>query len=181
MNNASEAPIAAITGANGYVGTIVAEALMAAGFEVRRLVRRPRPETTDHGYEISAGCSPDALKGVDLLIHCAYNFSATSRSEVWAANVYGTRSLMDLAVSTGVRRTIFVSSMSAYPGTRQIYGRGKLASELDAFARGMSGNSSRTDLWAWLGRHGRSTEKAYVASARAPRGPRCPPVHPSRG
>jgi nucleoside-diphosphate-sugar epimerase len=36
-----------------------------------------------------------------------------------------------------VRRTIIVSSMSAYAGTRQIYGRAKLASEADAFARGM--------------------------------------------
>ena len=138
MKNRPEAPKAAITGANGYVGSIVAEALTGAGFEVRRLVRRPRPGTSDHLYEIAAGCSPDALKGIDVLIHCAYDFLATSRAEVWAANVYGTRSLLDLAVSSGVRRTVFVSSMSAYPGTRQIYGRGKLASESDAFARGMS-------------------------------------------
>lgn len=72
-----------------------------------------------------------------MLIHCAYDFSVTSRSDVWDANVFGTRSLLDLAVSSGVRRTIFVSSMSAYPGTRQVYGRVKLASETDAFARGM--------------------------------------------
>ncbi len=41
------------------------------------------------------------------------------------------------AASNAVRRTIVVSSMSAYAGTRQIYGRAKLASETDAFARGM--------------------------------------------
>jgi nucleoside-diphosphate-sugar epimerase len=132
------APTAAITGANGYVGSIVTEALTAAGFETRRLIRRPLPGATDYEYEIGAGCSPDTLEGVDVLVHCAYNFTATSRSDVWASNVFGTRSLLDLAVSSGVRRTIFVSSMSAYPGTRQIYGRVKLASESDAFARGMS-------------------------------------------
>jgi nucleoside-diphosphate-sugar epimerase len=138
VNQEAEIPTAAITGANGYVGSIMAEALTAEGFQIRRLVRRPRPETTDHRYEITKGCPPDTLKGVDVLVHCAYDFSATSRTEVWATNVYGTRSLFDVAVSSGVRRTIFVSSMSAYPGTRQIYGRGKLASESDAFARGMT-------------------------------------------
>jgi nucleoside-diphosphate-sugar epimerase len=83
------------------------------------------------------GCLPEALRGVDVLVHCAYDFSATSRSEVWGRNVYGTRRLLDIAVSNSVRRTIIVSSMSAYAGTRQIYGRAKLASETDAFARGM--------------------------------------------
>jgi nucleoside-diphosphate-sugar epimerase len=107
------------------------------GFEIRPLLRRPQPETTDHFYDLEAGCAPDALKGVDVLVHCAYDFSVTSRSDVWDANVFGTRSLLDLAAANGVRRTIFVSSMSAYPGTRQIYGRVKLASESDAFARGM--------------------------------------------
>jgi nucleoside-diphosphate-sugar epimerase len=137
VSDQSEGPIAAITGANGYVGLIVADALTSVGFQIRRLVRRPESDTTDHFYELEAGCSRDALKGVDVLIHCAYDFSVTSRSDVWDVNVFGTRSLLDLAVSSDVRRTIFVSSMSAYPATRQIYGRVKLASETDAFARGM--------------------------------------------
>jgi nucleoside-diphosphate-sugar epimerase len=137
MNARSDAPIAALTGANGYVGTIVADGLASAGFQIRRLVRRPEPGTTDHQYDIAQGCSIEALKGVDVLVHCAYDFTATSRSDVWKTNVYGTRSLLDLAAASRVRRTIVVSSMSAYPGTRQIYGRAKLASETDAFARGM--------------------------------------------
>ena len=137
MSDPSERTIAAVTGANGYVGSVIADALAGAGFLIRRLVRRPRPETTDRHYEIRAGCSPEALSRVDVLVHCAYDFSVTSRADVWEANVFGTRTLLDLAVSSGVRRTIFVSSMSAYPGTRQIYGRVKLASESDAFARKM--------------------------------------------
>ena len=131
-------PTAAITGANGYVGSILSEALSVLGFNIRRLVRQPRVGTGDCSYELKEGCSPGALSGVDVLVHCAYDFSATARSEVWAANVFGTRLLFDLAVANGVRRTIFVSSMSAYAGTRQIYGRVKLASESDAFARGLT-------------------------------------------
>ena len=137
MSTRKDGPIAAITGANGYVGSLLAASMSTAGFGIRRLVRRPESGTNDRPYDIVEGCSPEALSGVDVLVHCAYDFSATSRSDVWDRNVYGTRRLLDLAVSNSVRRTIVVSSMSAYAGTRQIYGRAKLATETDAFARGM--------------------------------------------
>jgi nucleoside-diphosphate-sugar epimerase len=129
--------IAAVTGANGYVGSIVTSGLSQAGFQIRRLVRRPEACSSDYFYDIGKGCSPGALEGADVLVHCAYDFSVTSRTAVWETNVFGTRSLLDLAVSSGVRRTIVMSSMSAYAGTRQIYGQAKLASEIDAFARAM--------------------------------------------
>jgi nucleoside-diphosphate-sugar epimerase len=133
----SDSPIAAITGANGYVGSLVADALSAAGFTIRRLVRQMEPGRGDHSFDLVNGCSSDALQGVDVLVHCAYDMSLTSRSSIWKTNVYGTRSLLDAAASAGVRRTIVVSSMSAYAGTRQIYGLAKLSTETDAFARGM--------------------------------------------
>ena len=132
-------PIAAITGANGYVGSIVADGLSRTGFRIRRLVRQPEPGTDDHRYDLTGCCTAEALEGVDVLIHCAYDLTVTSRSDVWETNVYGTRALLDLATACQVRRTILVSSMSAYAGTLQIYGRAKLASEGDAFARGMCG------------------------------------------
>jgi len=133
-----EGRVAAVTGGNGYVGTIIVEGLAAAGFTVRRLIRRPEPETSDRPYDIEAGCAPGALDGVDVLVHCAYDFSVRSRAAVWRTNVAGTRTLLDQAVACDVSRTIVVSSMSAYPGTDQIYGRSKLATELDAFSRDMS-------------------------------------------
>jgi len=130
-------PIAAITGANGYLGSVISAGLEADGYQIRRLVRRPRPATSDHAYDIVSGCSPGELEDADVLVHCAYDFTVTTRSDVWRTNVYGTRLLLDLAVSTRVRRTIFISSMSAYAGSRQIYGRAKLASEEDVLARSM--------------------------------------------
>ena len=134
MTSDSDGPIAAVTGANGYIGSIVVDGLISLGYQVRRLVRRPRFGTSDQQYDITQACSPEALKDTDVLVHCAYDLSVTSRTAIWETNVFGTRSLFDLAVSSGVRRTIFVSSMSAYAGTRQIYGRAKLASENDAFS-----------------------------------------------
>jgi nucleoside-diphosphate-sugar epimerase len=77
------------------------------------------------------------LDEVDVLLHCAYDMSLTSRADIWQSNVFGTVALFDRAVSSGIRRTIVLSSMSAYPGTRQLYGRAKLATELAAGARGL--------------------------------------------
>ena len=133
----SAGPIAAITGANGYVGSVVERGLAAAGFQIRRLVRQPEPSSDDHRFDLHTGCSPAALRDVDTLVHCAYDLSVTSPGAIWQTNVFGSRALLAQAEAGGVRRTILVSSMSAYAGTRQIYGRAKLASETDAFARGM--------------------------------------------
>ena len=61
----------------------------------------------------------------------------TSRAAIWQSNVFGTVALFDRAMSLGVRRIIALSSMSAYPGTRQLYGRAKLAMEGAARTRGV--------------------------------------------
>lgn len=130
--------MAAVTGATGYLGGRFCDALAAEGYEVRRLVRRPNLAAGERAFDLTAGLGTGALDGVDLLIHCAYDFTARSRPAIWRSNVAGSRVLLEAAQQAGVRRTIAVSSMSAYAGTRQLYGRAKLATELDALSRGMT-------------------------------------------
>ena len=130
-------PVVAITGASGYLGSVLVAAFGSAGYTVSRLVRSPVPGTSDRFFDLDAVGSSDALVGVDLLVHCAYDMTLTSRADIWQSNVFGTVALFNQAVSSGVRRTIALSSMSAYPGTRQLYGRAKLATEVAARARGL--------------------------------------------
>jgi nucleoside-diphosphate-sugar epimerase len=134
---AEVAPIAAVTGARGYVGRIVSRALAPVGFDVIGLVRRPAG-SGDRFYDLRGDPDANLLDGVDTLIHCAYDFTATSEADVWAVNVVGTRRLLEAAAASGVRRTILVSSMSAYPGTDQLYGRAKLEAERTARGLGMA-------------------------------------------
>jgi nucleoside-diphosphate-sugar epimerase len=129
-------PVVAITGASGYLGSVLVAAFGSAGFTVRRLVRSPVPGSSDRFFDLNTVGSSDALDGVDLLVHCAYDMTLTSRADIWQSNVFGSVALFDQAVSSGVRRTIALSSMSAYPGTRQLYGRAKLAMEVAALTRG---------------------------------------------
>lgn len=136
-HQAGTAPVAAVTGAGGYVGRIVGTALAADGFQVIRLVRRPEEGSGDRSYDLRRDPGANLLEGADTLIHCAYDFSVTSEADIWAVNVAGTRRLLKAAAASGVRRTILVSSMSAYPGTDQLYGRAKLDTERTALDLGM--------------------------------------------
>jgi nucleoside-diphosphate-sugar epimerase len=136
-HQAGPAPVAAVTGARGYVGRIVSTALAADGFHVIGLVRRPDAGSGDRLYDLRRDVDANLLDRVDILIHCAYDFSVTSEGDIWAVNVVGTRRLLEAASASGIRRTILVSSMSAYPGTDQLYGRAKLDTERTALDLGM--------------------------------------------
>jgi nucleoside-diphosphate-sugar epimerase len=130
-------PIVAITGASGYLGSVLVAAFHSAGFSVRRLVRTPTPDSSDRSFDLNSVGTSEILDGVDVLVHCAYDLTLTRRSDIWETNVFGTTALLNRALSASVRRTIVLSSMSAYRGTRQLYGRAKLATEIAALSRGM--------------------------------------------
>jgi nucleoside-diphosphate-sugar epimerase len=130
-------PVVAVTGANGYVGSLATAGFRQAGFSVRRLVRGGGTGRDDFAYTLDREVPGAALEGVDTLVHCAYDFTVTQRRQVWATNVLGTQRLIAAAGSAGVRRSVFISSMSAYPGTRQLYGLAKLAGEAMALSYGM--------------------------------------------
>lgn len=127
----------AVTGASGYVGTLVARAYAGAGWRVISLGRRPGEVADEHrsfclGDEVGAG----TVRGVDVLVHAAYDLRLTRPTDVHRVNVLGTRRLVDAATQAGVRHVVLVSSLSAYPGTRQVYGSAKLSSEADVLRAG---------------------------------------------
>lgn len=72
------------------------------------------------------------LQNVDVLIHCAYDFSATRWDEIVKVNVEGARHLFEAARSAGVKTIIFISTMSAFSGCRTFYGQAKLLIEDEA-------------------------------------------------
>jgi nucleoside-diphosphate-sugar epimerase len=132
-----ERSVVAITGATGYLGSVLVDAFESAGSTVRRLVRSPVPGSSDGSFALGSTPPPGTFEDVELLIHCAYDLGLTKRADIWETNVFGTVALFDQARASGVRRTITLSSMSAYKGTQQIYGRAKLAIETAARARGV--------------------------------------------
>ncbi|QUQ67524.1 NAD-dependent epimerase/dehydratase family protein [Kutzneria sp. CA-103260] len=102
----------AVTGATGFVGGEVCRAAVAAGWEVHAFSRRPAtvPGATYQSWDLNG--TPPALSDVDAVVHCAAAATDAGRpSEVWAANVAGTRRVLDAFPHA---RIVHVSSASVY-------------------------------------------------------------------
>jgi nucleoside-diphosphate-sugar epimerase len=121
----------AITGASGYLGTLLTQGFGSRGWRTVALVRTPRA-TSDREFTLGTPPSAEVLAGVDVLIHAAYDMAVTSEADIRRINVEGTRLLLQAANDANVTRVIVLSSMSAYGGTTQLYGRAKLEIEADA-------------------------------------------------
>ena len=111
-----------LTGATGFVGSAVARALNHAGFPVRALVRRgsPRSHLGDLELEFVEGDLRDAdsvgcaVEGARYVFHVAADYRLWARDprEIFAANVDGTRNLMQAALRAGVERVVYTSSVA---------------------------------------------------------------------
>lgn len=112
-----------ITGASGFIGSHVAEAIVRAGYQVRRALRRPAGGGFD-GDDVVLGdfdAQTDwsaALAGVNVVVHAAakvhlmHRRASRTPDAYRVANVDATRQLAESAARAGVRRFVFLSSAS---------------------------------------------------------------------
>lgn len=113
---------ALITGATGLVGSAVARKLFAEGFLVRALVRRGSPRSHLDGLDLEyfegdirdAESVRRAMAGIRYVFHVAadYRLWARDPGEIFAANVDGTRIVMQAANDAGVERIVYTSSVA---------------------------------------------------------------------
>ena len=119
----------AITGVNGYVGSTIASHFAQRNDEIVRLVRNPTSSPDAIKFTLGDYPPEAAFRGVDALVHCAYDFEQHTWQGTSTVNIEGSRRLFERAITTGVPRIIFISSMSAFPGCKSVYGKSKLAIE----------------------------------------------------
>lgn len=106
-----------ITGATGFVGRSVAEAIKSRGHEVVRAARQAQPDAIVIGNIDAQTDWGEALQRCDALIHLAArvhqmrDVSCDPLAEFRRVNTAGTLQLARQAHLSGVRRFIFISSV----------------------------------------------------------------------
>jgi nucleoside-diphosphate-sugar epimerase len=122
-----------VTGANGYVGSRIVGHLRRKDWRVFEMRHDVTTVDPDHGeripFSLEKGSAPRDFRGIDTLIHCAYDFRPTGWREIVAVNVDGSRRLLETAREAGVRTIVLISTLSAFDGCRSLYGKAKLAIE----------------------------------------------------
>jgi nucleoside-diphosphate-sugar epimerase len=140
-----------VTGATGFVGSHLAEALRRRGDEVTVLARSAAKAAAlaPLGVRVVPGDLHDrhaleqAAQAQDVIYHVAGVVAARSEADFMVANRDGTRNLVETIARIGTGRLVFVSSMAAAgptikgrplrgdeaPRPVTAYGRSKLAAE----------------------------------------------------
>jgi len=146
-----------VTGANGFVGSHLADRLLASGRRVRALVRRSSDlKYVPYGVELAYGditdphSLPPVLEGVSAVYHVAGLVASHRDASYFEVNEGGTGNLLRACLKSapGLDRFVLVSSLAAAgpspsgvpvgetdpPRPVSVYGRSKLAGEKVALA-----------------------------------------------
>jgi UDP-glucose 4-epimerase len=114
-----------VTGATGKVGSRLTRRLAQRGDPVRALVR-DRTRAADlrgdrielvEGDLLNADSLAAAVRGIDVVVHCAAFFRGASAEQAHAVNDTGTRQLANAARAASVGRFIFTSTGLVYGST----------------------------------------------------------------
>lgn len=125
----------ALTGATGFAGGPIFKEIMADGHDIKILVRCPQEGQFDRSVCVVKGDLDDvaALKqfvaDCDVVVHVAGAISALNEGGYFKVNFAGTRNVFEAAVASGVRRFVFVSSISARNPELSAYAASKRVAE----------------------------------------------------
>ncbi|WP_428263845.1 SDR family oxidoreductase [Haliangium sp.] len=111
-----------ITGITGKMGRLVAELLLAQGYEVAGIDRRPWPDApagiTVHQLDIRKRAAEEIFRSFrpEAVIHMATvtHITTSSNEDRYRINLYGTRAVFEHCHEYGARRAIFVGRHTYY-------------------------------------------------------------------
>ena len=97
--------IAAVTGANGFIGQHLVRRFSGAGWEARAVVRRD--------FDIESGELARRFDGADVVVHAAGATRTPTEAGLRDSNVRLTARVIEAAQRAGVGRLVFISSQAA--------------------------------------------------------------------
>ena len=129
-------PRVIITGAGGYLGSILMRLFQVQGWETVPWTRGG-PAGRGVRFVLGEDIPTSSMAGAQALIHCAYDFRPTKWKEAQRINSRGSIRLFAAAKAAKIPRLIFISTMSAFPGCVSMYGKLKLEVEEFCLAQGV--------------------------------------------
>lgn len=146
---------ALVTGGAGVVGKALCRELLAHGVCVRVLTlpgdslassRLPREVEIVYGDVSDYGSIRPLFDGVDVVFHLAAILLSTRESEFERINAQGTRNVVSACQDAGIRRLLYVSSISVLYPVLTSYGLSKLAGEESVKSSGLDWTIVRPTL-----------------------------------
>ena len=127
----------AITGATGFIGTVLLRHLVEQGYLVKALYRpssTPHPEHTDSVQWLPGDLDDiESLRalvdGVDAVVHCAGAVRGASPKQFEAANATGVLHLLEAMVEKKISRFLLMSSLAAREPGLSAYAYSKRSGE----------------------------------------------------
>lgn len=128
----------ALTGATGFIGSMVARQLVASGFKIQALTRATSDRSCLSGTRVHwvEGALEDVeslrslVKGVDAVVHCAGAVRGATRDHFKRINVDGVARLVHAAAEQHpLPRFLFISSLAARQPDVSLYAASKQQGE----------------------------------------------------
>jgi len=132
-----------LTGASGFLGGHLMQALTRSGHRVTPVSRR-------HGLDLATACTPRAwaplLDGVDVAINAAGILGQTPTQRFETLHVQAPCALFEACVLAGVGRVVQISALGADDGARSGYHRSKRAADRALLEQPLAGFVLRPSL-----------------------------------
>lgn len=110
-----------ITGGSGFLGINLIRYLLDRGHKVTNIDFAPfeyedsKSRITSYLNDIRDRAAVDrAMKGVDIVVHCAAALPLYKPQDIFTTDIDGTRNVLDSACQNGVERIIHISSTAVY-------------------------------------------------------------------
>ena len=167
----SHAKMILVTGAGGSLGAALLGQLRASGWIIRALVLPDSPfcanadETVEADLCVASGLGK-CLADVDVVLHMAGLILSNEPDRFFAVNTEGTRNLVQACVQMGVRRFVYVSSISVEYPVRNPYAESKRLAEDIVRSHGLDWTIVRPTLL--VGRGGGAEYRMFARLARYP-------------
>jgi dihydroflavonol-4-reductase len=146
-----------VTGASGFIGSNLVRELVAQGHRVKALLRPGSDERAlaGAGFERVTGDVLERrllereIEGCDWCFHVAASYHLWMRdyAPMYAANVEGTRNVLEAAGKVGCPRIVYTSTVGCIGLPKKVDGRFTPTTEADAIADGQLTNHYKRSKW----------------------------------